>query len=121
MSEIMERMAYEAPVLPTGTSAFRAAGREKKGGSMKEECAYGAVASREELVASWICFFHTSAFILLTFSVWRWVVFQRVSCADGWMKCYFGRGVNLGFAASWEGLVQACARGFVGIFFVAGS
>jgi hypothetical protein len=29
MSEIMERMAYEAPVLPTGTSAFRAAGREK--------------------------------------------------------------------------------------------
>jgi hypothetical protein len=29
MSEIMESMKYEAPVLPTGTSAFRAAGREK--------------------------------------------------------------------------------------------
>jgi hypothetical protein len=34
MSEIMESMKYEAPVLPTGTSAFRAAGREK---SRKDE------------------------------------------------------------------------------------
>ena len=79
MSEIMESMKYEAPVLPTGTSAFRAAGREKKGGSMKEE---GRMRLRRggesrgtggevDLLFSYFCL-HPSDFLFLPVSVSRY-------------------------------------------------
>ena len=60
MSEIMERMAYEAPVLPTGTSAFRAAGREKSRKS--EDRKRLRRGSEVDLLLSYFCL-HPSDFL----------------------------------------------------------